>query len=255
MKAIILAAGYGTRLYPLTINLPKALLDVGGKSILLRILEKMSGIDGCNEYFLVSNEKFYKSFCSYLIRDEVKKVMKKRKIKVLNDKTASNETRLGAIGDINFAVESCNIDDDVIVLGSDNLFDFNLAKFIDFAKSKAPSASLALYDIKNIKLAGLYGISMLDKNTNELLDFQEKPNDPKGTLAATAIYYYPKDKLTLLKEYMAAGNSKDAPGNFIKWLKEREKVYGFVFEEKWYDIGDKESLGKADKEYRKKERS
>jgi len=253
MKAVILAAGYGTRLYPLTLNKPKALLQVGGRTILERVIEELFTLDECEAAYIVSNDKFYKSFCDWVSSESAKKISKGKKVEVLNDSTTSNDDRLGAIGDINFAVSKLAIKDDLLVLGSDNLFGFKLRDFADFALSKRPCASLALYDVKDIKKATLYGIAVLKEGTSEITDFQEKPKEPKSTLAATCVYFYPKEKVSFLTEYMKSGLSKDAPGNFVKWLSTKEKVHGYVFDEKWYDIGDKASLAKADDEYRKKE--
>lgn len=247
MKALILAGGYSTRLYPLTLNRPKALLEVGEKTILGRILDSVFTIEECDMTYIVSNKKFYEDFCNWVDNQNYKK-----KIEVLNDGTTSNENRLGAIGDINFALEATGLFDDLLILGSDNLFEFKLKDFTDFALSKRPNASLALCDVKNIKKASLYGIAVLKQETSEIIDFQEKPEKPKSTLAATAVYFYPKEKLNLIKEYMKEGLTKDAPGNLVKWLKDREPVYGYVFKENWYDIGDKVSLKKADDEYRRK---
>ncbi len=127
----------------------------------------------------------------------------------------------------------------MLVTGSDNLFDTDLNKFCQFASKHSPYASLAVHDVKDLRKASLYGIALIDEATWQIKDFQEKPKEPKSTLAATAIYYYPKEKLVDLKEYMKSGQSKDAPGNLIKWLSKKEKVFGYVFDEEWYDIGDK----------------
>ncbi len=212
-----------------------------------RILDSVFTIEECDTTYIVSNKKFYEGFCNWVDKQNYKK-----KIEVLNDGTASNEERLGAIGDINFALEKTGIFDDLLVLGSDNLFEFKLRDFIDFALSKRPGASLCLYDVKDIEKARLYGIGVLGNKYNEIIDFEEKPKKPRSTLAATAIYFYPKEKLTLIKEYMKEGLTKDAPGNFVKWLKAREPVYGYVFKENWYDIGDKALLKKADEEYQRR---
>jgi len=238
MKAIVLAAGYGTRLYPLTIDKPKALLDVAGKTILERILEKVFLVKGCDACYIVTNAKFYRGFSEWLKTPAALGLTKGRPIDVINDGTSSNETRLGAIGDIYLAIKDKKINDDVLVLGSDNIFDFNMKGFVEFASSKRPSASLALYDILDIKKASLYGIASVDAKTGQVMDFQEKPKEPKSTLAATAIYYYPREKMRDFDDYMASSLTKDAPGNLIKWLSAKEKVFGYVFNEKWYDIGD-----------------
>lgn len=249
MKVLILAAGYGTRLYPMTLDKPKALLEVGGKAILGRILESVFKLEDLDSIYIVSNKKFYANF-----RDWIRKQDYKKNIEILNDGTISDGNKLGGIGDINFAIEKAGISGDLLVLGSDNLFDFDLRDFRRFALSKKPYASLALCDIKDIKKARLYGVAVLGGKNNEIIDFEEKPAKPKSTLAATAIYFYPEEKVDLIKEYMKRSFTKDAPGFFMKWLKAREHIYGFVFKENWYDIGDKESLKKADEEYRKKEK-
>jgi len=250
MKAVILAAGYGTRLYPLTIDKPKALLEVGGKTILERLLEFVFNIEGCDHACIVSNDRFYKPFTEWAQKNSKSDLLKGKKLEVLNDMTTSNDNRLGAIGDIKFVMEKKQLNDDLLVMGSDNLFKFSLADFVAYASKNRPHMSLAFYDIKDIKLAHLYGIASMDKNTGIVSDFQEKPKDPKSTLAATAIYYYPKEIKNRFYEYLSSGLSLDAPGNFVKWLISKEKVYGYVFTEKWYDIGDIESLKKADEEYR-----
>ena len=248
MKIVVLAAGYGTRLYPLTLDTPKALLKVGGKAILERIMENAFSIKDADRAVIVSNDKFYKGFSEWVGGVKGKPFMNGKAIEVLNDGTTSNETRLGAIGDIAFAIDRMKFDDDLLIMGSDNLFEFNLQDFTDFARSKEKHAALAFYDIRDIKLAHLYGIGHVDKD-GAVLDFQEKPKEPKSTLAATAIYYYPKEIVPLFKEYTDSGMSKDAPGNFIRWLISKQKVYGFVFTEKWYDIGDLKSFKIADKLY------
>ena len=255
MKAIILAAGYGTRLYPLTLNKPKALLEVGGKTILERVVKDIFSLKECEAAYIVSNDRFYKQFCDWTESGIAKGIIGSKKLEVLNDGTTSNDDRLGAIGDINFAIEKKKIEDDILVMGSDNLFGFHIRDFEGFALSKRPSACLALHDVKDIKKASLYGIAIVKSETKEVVDFQEKPKEPKSTLAATAVYFYPTEKIEMLKEYMKSGLTKDAPGNFVKWLSTKEKVYGFVFQEKWYDIGDIASLESADEEYRKKEGS
>jgi len=249
MKVLILGAGYGTRLYPLTLNKPKALLEVGGKVILERVLGSIFLIKECDGIYIVTNAKFFAVF-----KDWVNNKNFGNRINVLNDGTSSNDDRLGAIGDIDFTINKGSIDDDVLVLGSDNLYNFRMRDFVDFAKSKKPCASLALHDVGDLEKARLYGIAVLKEGSSEIIDFEEKPKMPKSTLAATAVYFYPKEKVKLIREYMKSSLTKDAPGNFIKWLKTKEPVYGFVFKEKWYDIGDKESLKKADSEYRRKEK-
>ncbi|MFH1791465.1 MAG: nucleotidyltransferase family protein [Candidatus Omnitrophota bacterium] len=252
MKALLLCAGYATRLYPLTLNKPKALLEVGGRTMIGRIIDKIFHVAGCDEAYIVTNHRFYRDFSDWVVKEKDAGFFSGKKVVVIDDETASNETRLGAIGDMAYAVDRMGAADDLLVMGSDNLFDFDLSLFVGFAGSKSPSASLALYDVQDLKKASLYGIVILNEGSCEVEDFQEKPREPRSTLAATAIYYYPREKVALLGEYMKSGRPKDAPGNFVKWLSEREKVYGYVFRGRWYDIGDQKSLEKADREYREK---
>ncbi|MGB3082011.1 MAG: nucleotidyltransferase family protein [Candidatus Omnitrophota bacterium] len=246
MKGLILAAGYGTRLYPLTLDRPKPLIKVGGKAILERLLEKLEKIDSCDEVYVVTNDKFYKSTVKWF---------KGRNfsfgVKVIDDKTKTNEDRLGAIGDIDLVLKETDPGDDVLVMAGDNLFEFDIMDFVDFARKKG-KLSVALYDVKDRALAKKYGIVSLDPD-NKISDFAEKPEQPKSTLASTGIYYLPKDRLGMMDDYMKTDLAKDAPGNFVKWVSENDEAYGYVFTEGWYDIGDKNSLEKADIEYRERE--
>lgn len=246
MKALILAAGYGTRLYPLTLDRPKPLVKVGGKTILERLLRKLESIESCDEVYIVTNDKFHG-----MVEKWLKGKSFSVRISVINDLTTSNEDRLGAIGDIDLVLGKKKPNDDILIVAGDNLFEFSISDFLDKVK-KADKFGVALYDVKDMKLAQRYGIVSLDEDSH-IKGFQEKPASPQSTLASTGIYYFPKKKLSMLEDYMQTAMVKDAPGNFVKWLSEKEKVYGYVFNEGWYDIGDKNSLEKADIEYREKE--
>ncbi|MGB2601834.1 MAG: nucleotidyltransferase family protein [Candidatus Omnitrophota bacterium] len=246
MKGLILAAGYGTRLYPLTLDRPKPLVKVGGKTILERLLRKFEKIDTCDEVYIVTNDRFHDMVVKW-VRGRTFSI----KLKVINDLTRSNEDRLGAIGDINLVLSKEKPTDDVLIVAGDNLFEFDIADFISFSKEKN-KFSVALFDVKNRKLAQRYGIVSLDPD-QKLAEFQEKPESPKSTLASTGIYFMPEVTLPMMDKYMKTDLVKDAPGNFVKWISENDDVYGYVFTEGWYDIGDKVSLEKADIEYRKKE--
>jgi len=246
MKALILAAGYGTRLYPLTLDRPKALVKVGGRPILERLLVKLEDIESCDEVYVVTNDKFY-----HMVVEWVRARSFPFSIKVINDQTTSNETRLGAIGDIDLVFRRENPTDDVLIMAGDNLFEFDIADFTAFSAEKG-KLSIALYDVKDRELAKQYGIVSVD-GTSKVSEFEEKPSKPKSTLASTGIYYIPAAKLDLMETYMKTDLVKDQPGNFVKWVAETDEVYGYVFEEGWYDIGDKRSLEKADIEYRDRE--
>ena len=246
MKGLILAAGYGTRLYPLTLDRPKPLVKVGGQTILERLLKKFEEIEACDEVYIVTNDKFYEMLVKW-----AKGRSFSVDITVVNDKTTSNETRLGAIGDINLVFEEQKPADDILIVAGDNLFEFDIKDFVSFAGKKA-KFSVALFDVNDKKLAQKYGIVSLD-STMKVDAFEEKPAEPKSTLASTGIYYFPKGKLDMMTDYMKTDLIKDQPGNFVKWIAEEDEVYGYVFNEGWYDIGDKISLEKADIEYREKE--
>ncbi|MFH1381136.1 MAG: nucleotidyltransferase family protein [Candidatus Omnitrophota bacterium] len=243
MLTIILAAGYGTRLYPLTLNKPKALLGVGGKTILDRLVAEVVLIKACSKIVIVTNKKFDKNFQNWAQRASYS-----TDIEVIDDKTESNETRLGAIGDINLVLEKTKTTEDLLITGSDNLFDFRLTDFVNFGKEKRPFSSIALFDVQDKKLATRYGICSLD-GEKRVVDFEEKPSLPKSTLAATALYFIPKEKITKIYDYMKTDLTKDAPGNLMKWLAREDKLYGYPVSQAWYDIGDISSLKKADKDF------
>ena len=248
MVTIILAAGYGTRLYPLTLNKPKALLEVGGKTILDRLLRQIELTGVCEKVALVTNEKFHKSFEVW-----AKSAKSKIDITVINDKTKSNETRLGAIGDINLVLKKENLNSkDLLITGSDNLFDIDMKDFTNFATSKRPASSMALFDVGDKELSKKYGICSIN-DAKQIVDFEEKPKNPKSTLAATALYFIPKERVSKIFEYMKTDLSKDAPGNLMKWLSKVDKLFGYVIKGAWYDIGDIDSLKKADQEFKNKE--
>ena len=242
MYAIILAAGYATRLYPLTENTPKPLLKVANKAIIEHIIKKLEQIPQLNKIYIITNNKFENHFLKWLGTFNLGKP-----IEILNDGTTSNEDRLGALGDIHFAINKKNIDDDLIVVAGDNLFEMSLIDMFNFFKRRKSNV-IVLYDVRDYSLAKHYGIVEVE---NEIVvNFQEKPASPKSTLASTGIYIFPKKTIELIKKYIIQGNNPDKTGNFIEWLHKRENVYAFVTEKKWYDIGTIEQLEKADKHYK-----
>ncbi|MGD9015628.1 MAG: nucleotidyltransferase family protein [Candidatus Omnitrophota bacterium] len=243
MKVLILAAGYGVRLHPLTLNKPKALLEVGSSPILTRICEKIASIKECDGIFIVTNAKFFNAIEAWS-----KQLTLPFKIQVINDGTTSNEDRLGAIGDMSLALERMKVVDDILLIAGDNLFEFNINHFCHFAQDKSPHISVALYDVKDKTLAKQYGIVSID-STAKIIEFIEKPQMPKSTLASTGLYFIPRTKVAKVKEYMKIGITQDALGNFIKWIARQEPVYGYVFTEGWFDIGSLEALKKAEEHY------
>lgn len=267
MKVIILAAGYAVRLQPLTLNTPKPLLPVNGRTILDRIMDKIAAVKGWDAIYIVTNEKFYGNFNAWKEGSPLKD-----RIAVISDGTATNENRLGAIGDMELVIARYAVDDDVLVVAGDNLFDLDLAQFVGFAASRKDGVSVALYDVGDPRLAANYGIAAIDKD-NRVTDFEEKPAKPKSTLSSTGLYFFPKNKLFFIKEYVKMQNKSnpsagpgpipggidhrsrgvDAPGYYVAWLSRADRVYGFKFLEDWYDIGNIESYKKADSAYREKE--
>lgn len=241
MKAIILAAGYAVRLFPLTENFPKPLLDINKKPIIDYIMEKIEEI-GITEVYVVTNSRFYEHF-----KEWQGNYKGKSEVTIINDNTTSNDDRLGAIGDINFTLEKENIDDDILVIGGDNLFKFPLKKAYELFRKNQDSTIIG-YDVKDLDLAKRYGVIEVSDD-NKVLSFEEKPEKPKSTYCAICVYFYPKKTLKLLDKYIEEGNNKDAPGRFAAWLVENDAVYAVNHEEKWFDIGGFESLKEAKEEY------
>jgi glucose-1-phosphate thymidylyltransferase len=244
MKALILAAGYATRLYPLTISKPKPLLPIKGRPIVDYMIDQLNNVPEVDEIYVVTNHRFYKNFKAWASGCKAG-----NKITVISDKTLSNEERLGAIGDIQLVIEEAKISDDLMIVAGDNLFAFDIRKFIDFSKSHAPNCSIALHDINSLEEAKKFGIVTIDKN-NKILHFTEKPANPESTLVAICLYYFPKQKLAMVKKYLGQSNHNDAPGNYISWLVKNEEVFGFIFSEEWYDIGDKHTYESIKDSYR-----
>ena len=243
LKAIIPAAGYATRLYPLTKNKPKPLLPIAGRPIIEYILDKIEEIGAVDQIFVVTNDKFYEHFVAW-----EKSLNYEMPITVINDGTTSNETRLGAIGDKLFVIERENISDDLLDISGDNLFDFSLRDMYSaFKKNK--KTLIALYDVKDIEIAKRMGIAKIDKD-NGVVNFVEKPEIPPSTLTSIGVYLYPREVVRLFKVYIEEGNSPDAPGYFLEWLHKREEVYGYTFQGTWCDIGDIGCYQKANQEFK-----
>ncbi|MFH0855381.1 MAG: nucleotidyltransferase family protein [Candidatus Omnitrophota bacterium] len=232
MKAIILAAGYATRLYPLTKAYPKPLLKVKDKPILDYIVSKLEAIRQVEEIIVVTNSKFIAKF-----RQWKKSVKVNKELTLLDDLTKTNSDRLGAIGDVNFAISKKRINQDILIIGGDNLFDAKLKDFLSFAGKNKPAVTIGVYRLRELKEASRYGVVKLDKN-RRVVGFQEKPRHPRSRLVAMCLYYIPAERLGLIKDYMKIRDNADATGNYIGWLKDRADTYGFVFPGAWYDIGD-----------------
>jgi glucose-1-phosphate thymidylyltransferase len=239
VRAIILAAGYATRLRPLTDSIAKQLLPIGGRPMMDWVCDRVEEVT--SDIHVVTNSRFAEDFERW--------ASGRAGVTVHDDGTRSNEDRLGAIGDIAFVLERAGLDDDVLVLAGDNLFDFSLRDFVEFWRSKGTASAVAVYDCGDLELATHYGVVDLD-DTDRVLGFEEKPSEPRSTLVATACYLYHRDHLGLVSVYLADGNAPDQPGRLIAWLCGREPVYAYRFEGAWFDIGNPEQLLEADNRWR-----
>ena len=239
MKAILLCAGYATRLRPLTDDFPKPLLPVGGRPMLDWLLDRVHEVT--DEVHVVTNSRYAGQFERWAPAG----------VTVHDDGTATNEDRLGAIGDIQFTIERAGIDDDVLVIAGDNLFDYSLAEYVAWWRGKGTASAVALHDVGDLQLASRYGVVELDAD-ERFVDFVEKPAEPKSTLAATATYLFHRRHVPLIGRYLDEGNPPDPPGRFVEWLHPREPVYGYRFEGDWLDIGDHAQLLEADNRLRRR---
>lgn len=241
MKCLILAAGYATRLYPLTENFPKPLLEVGGKTILDWLLDDMDTMGVIDEYVVISNHKFAHHFEKWA-------ATKPMKITVVDDGTSSNETRLGAVRDIQFAIEKLQLDDDMLVMAGDNLLDFSMQQFIRFALEKNAPCTMCYYEPSFEKLLKS-GIVTVDE-TDRIVKMTEKVPNPESNLVSVAFYYYPKEIVKLISQALAEGCGADAPGSFMIWVSQRFTSYSMKMPGSRYDVGDIESYTNVQKEYK-----
>ncbi|MFH1391978.1 MAG: nucleotidyltransferase family protein [Candidatus Diapherotrites archaeon] len=239
----MLAAGYAKRLWPLTKNKPKPLLEVKGKPLVEHIIKHFDEIPEIDEIFIVTNEKFSLNFEQW-----AEEFDGKLKIKIINDMTTSNDDRKGAVGDMKYSIDEVKIDDDLLVIAGDNLFEYKLADFYKFFKEKGRSV-VACKDMgSKDEVKEKFGVAELDSD-GKIIGFEEKPIEPKSALASTACYIFSKEDLKEINNYIEADNPPDNAGDFVKWLSNHKPVYGFVFNENWFDIGSFESLGNAREDF------
>ncbi|MBN2831162.1 MAG: nucleotidyltransferase family protein [Candidatus Omnitrophica bacterium] len=240
IKALILAAGYATRLYPLTKEFPKPLLKIKNRPIINYIANNLNGVKIIDEIFVVTNSKFIGKF-----KEWKRKFKSPKKISLINDRTKSNDDRLGAIGDLSFVLKNKAVKDDLLVIGGDNLFNGKLNDFVKFAQEKRPDITIGSYRLKDIKDASKYGVVKIDKE-GKVFDFKEKPKRANSPFVAMCLYYIPKERFSFITHYMKIKKYKnDATGKYIGWLQGRTDVYCFVFKGLWYDIGDYKYLNAA----------
>ena len=241
MKCLILAAGYATRLYPLTENFPKPLLDVNGKTILDWLVDDIDTLGVIDEYVVISNHKFAHHFDAWA-------KTKSQRVTVVDDGTTANETRLGAVCDIQFAIDSLRLDDDMLVIAGDNVLDFSLTAFIKYASLKGASAVMRYYEPETKRLLKS-GVVTVDEN-DLVTEMTEKSPTPATNWCCPPFYFYTKADAKLVKEGIASGCGTDAPGSYIAWLCKKSRVYAMEMPGKRYDIGNLESYEQVKKEYK-----
>jgi len=240
MKCIILAAGYATRLYPLTENFPKPLLKVGEKTILDWLIDDVETTGMVDQYIVVSNHKYAPHFIEWAEGCS--------KITVIDDGTTTNENRLGAVRDIQLAIDTCNITDDILVLAGDNVLDFSLSSFISYALNKKTSCAMRYYEEATSKLRKS-AIVTIDSN-DLILRMVEKPENPDSNWCTPPFYYYTAEDALLIKDAIADGCLVDAPGNLLVWISAKHPVHSMLMPGSRYDIGNIESYTRVQQEYK-----
>jgi glucose-1-phosphate thymidylyltransferase len=246
MKAVILAGGFAKRMLPLTENQAKALLPVAGRPIIDYILEKLETLDCVRDVFVSTNEKFEPSF-----REWMAGLKTRKKVKLVVECHDCEEKKFGAVGGLKYLIDKQKINDDLLIIAGDNLFEFNLGSFISYC-GDCRDTTIAFYDIcDKEKVRRRFGVAILGKD-NTVKDFEEKPEEPKSTLISTGIYLIPKEELHFINDYLLEKNNPDAPGFFFQWLRDKRPIRGFVFTEKWFDIGSFELYEQANREFEKK---
>ena len=247
MKVIILAAGYATRLYPLTLTQPKPLLPVAGKPMVEHVLDNLAPIPGIDRIYVVTNAKFADHFQKWA--DHYRATKAKLDFTICNDRSTDDTNKLGAIGDINFVLDTQKVDDDLIVVAGDNLFSQQLSDYGRVCREKNAPV-LALYDVGNLEEIKKYNSITVDGD-GKITFFEEKPKNPTSTLTGIALYYYPRHIVPLIKQYIAEGNNPDQPGRLVQWLYPRTPFYTWRVPGIWFDIGSNESLDEANQVFGK----
>ncbi len=247
MNILILAAGYATRLYPLTLNKAKPLLDVAGKPMIEWVLDNLAPIPDIESVYVVTNNKFAADFQAWA--DDYVKRQPKLHFKIINDGSTNDQDKLGAIGDINLVVSRENLAaSDLVVVAGDNLFSQSLEDFATYCKGKA--AVLATYDVKDLEAIKKYN-AIESTPEGVITHFEEKPAQPKSTRTGIALYYYSKETVAKFAPYIAEGNNPDQPGRFVQWLYTRTPVHTWDVPGTWFDIGSKETLEEANEIFAK----
>lgn len=241
MKVIVLAAGYATRLYPLTLTRPKPLLPVAGKPMIEYVLDNLAPIGGIDRVYVVTNAKFADQFQQWADGYRSAPLL----FTIVNDGSTDDSNKLGAIGDIHFVLQQHQVDDDLIVVAGDNLFSQKLDAFGRVCREhNAPV--LALYDVGDLEEIKKYNAITVAAD-GRITFFEEKPKNPTSTLTGIALYYYPRPTLPFIRQYIAEGNNPDQPGRLVQWLYPRTPFYTWQVPGLWFDIGSKETLEEANR--------
>jgi len=243
MVGLVLAAGYATRLYPVTLTQSKCLLKVAGKPMIDYVIEKLIPLRGLEKIYVVSNARYYDCFKEWLNSYPSNK--SRIPIELINDGSTDESNKLGAIGDIQFVIKNKNINTDLVIIAGDNLLTGSVDGFLKFCRQKN-SPVLGVYDIKLLDEVSKYSSVVVD-STGKIIEFIEKPSNPKSTKIGIALYYYPKNVLPLFEKYISEGNNKDQPGRFVQWLYKLQPVYACEILGNWFDVGDINVLKEAEK--------
>ncbi|RQH03249.1 sugar phosphate nucleotidyltransferase [Natrarchaeobius oligotrophus] len=232
MKAVVLAGGYATRMWPITKHRPKMFLPIGESTVIDRIFAELETDERIDEVYVSTNERFAADFEAHLAESEFDKP------RLSIEETSEEDDKFGVVGALAQLIDREDVDDDLLVIAGDNLISFAVSDFLDYFR-EVDAPTLAAYDVGSREKAKSYGLVELEGD--RVVDFQEKPDDPKSTLVSIACYAFPRDSLSLLPTYLEEGNNPDEPGWFVQWLQNREPTYAYTFEGAWFDIGTPES--------------
>jgi glucose-1-phosphate thymidylyltransferase len=245
MRVLILAGGFAKRMGDLGRNVPKSLLEVAGRPVIEHILDKIDQLDSVTGITVSTNKKFKDNFSEWLKDRDSGDTGSK--IDLLVEPAMEEGQKLGSIGALKFFVDQSQIEDDLLVINGDNLFEFNLRNFMDYYKEKSTIIN-GVFDTKSISEAQKLGVVLSDQN-GLVMDFEEKPEKPKSTTVSTGIYLFPKSNVPLIRQYIEEGNSPDRMGDLLIWMMKSRPIHAFVFSEPWFDIGSPETYRKAGEDF------
>jgi len=241
VKALVLAGGYATRLHPVTLEASKPLLKVNGRPIVDYVLDGIETLGDVDTTYVVTNAKFFQDYVEW-----AKTQQRPFDVVPLSDGTTSNADRLGAIGDIQFAIETQSVDDDLLIVGGDNLFDFSLRPLRELQRAVGRSV-LGCYDVGSLDLVSLYSEVHIEKGL--VSSFVEKPETPTSPLIGILCYALRRQDVPLVRRYLEEGRGPDKAGHLIQWMRTVTEVAAYVFEGRWIDIGTRAELDKAEKQW------